>query len=184
VDETIRSLTALGHEVDEVDWRPHGYAELFTTLWRASAARIGVESDRLHLVEPITAWLIRSGRALRARALAEALAAASVFERETIAAFAPYDAVLTPALAQPPRPIGWFDAEDAEMNFSQQVRYAPYSSFVNVAGLPAIVVPVSSDAHGHPVSVQLVGRPGGEHALLSIAAQLERSSEPRHPPGW
>ncbi|CAN5207055.1 amidase [soil metagenome] len=184
VEQAARSLGDLGHGVEDLDWRPQGYAELFTALWRGSAARIRVEDDRLHLVEPVTAWLIRSGRALGARALAEALAAASLFERQTIAAFAPYDAVLTPAIAQSPRPIGWFDAEDAERNFSQQVRYAPYTSFVNVAGLPAIAVPVARDGDGHPVSVQLVGRPGGEHALLALAAQLERTGEPLHPPGW
>ena len=184
VDEAIRTLSGLGHEVDALDWRPRGYAELFTTLWRASAARIPVEEDRLHLLEPITAWLVQSGRALGARDLADALAAAAVFERETITAFAPYDAVLTPALGERPRPIGWFDADDAQENFAQQVRYAPYSSFVNATGLPAIVLPVSQDAAGHPVAVQLVGRPGGEHALLAIAAQLESTRELRHPPVW
>lgn len=184
VARTVNSLAALGHEVDELDWRPHGYAELFTTLWRAGAARIGVEDARLHLVEPITAWLIQSGRALGARDLADALAAATVFEKDTITAFAPFDAILTPALAQSPRPIGWFDSDDAQKNFSQQVQYAPYSSFVNVAGLPAIVLPVSQDSEGSPVAVQLIGRPGGEHALLAIAAQLERGRELQHPPVW
>jgi len=157
---------------------------MFTTLWRASAARIPVESDRLHLLEPITAWLVRAGRALGARDLADALAAGTVFERETITAFAPFDAILTPALGESPRPIGWFDDVDPQENCAQQVCYAPYSSFVNVAGLPAIVLPVSRDAAGHPVAVQLVGRPGGEHALLAIAAQLESTRELRHPPVW
>jgi amidase len=65
------------------------------------------------------------------------------------------------------------------------VQYAPYSSFVNVAGLPAIVVPVTADAGGHPVSVQIIGRPGGEAAIVSVAAQLEahRGDLP-HPPLW
>lgn len=184
VDNTVTALGGLGHDVEALTWSPRGYPELFTTLWRASAARIPVEDAQLHLVEPVTSWLIRSGRALGARELADALAAATVFERETIAAFAPFDAVLTPALAQSPRPIGWFDAEDARRNFSQQVRYAPYSSFVNVAGLPAIVLPVTQDPDGHPVAIQLVGRPGGEHALLAIAAQLERGRGFRPPPGW
>jgi len=184
VEETMTLLGALGHGVDSVDWVPRGYATMFTTLWRASAARIRVEDAQLHLIEPITSWLIQSGCALGARDLADALAAAAVFERETIATFSQFDAVLTPALAQSPRPIGWFDAENAQRNFSQQVRYAPYSSFVNVAGLPAIVLPVSEAPDGHPVGVQLIGRPGGERALLTIAAQLEGSRELRHPPGW
>lgn len=176
---------APGAAVDAFDWRPSGYAELFTTIWRTSAARMALTDAELDLVEPITAWLVREGRRLTGAQVLEALAAATVFERETITAFSPFDAVLTPALALPPQPIGWFDAEDAAKNFSQQVRYAPYSSFVNVAGLPAIVVPVTVDASGHPVSVQLIGRPGGEAAIIALAAVLEErvGSLPR-PPAW
>jgi amidase len=178
-------LDAAGHGVADLHWRPSGYAAMFRTVWRASAARLPLTEAELDLVEPITAWLVREGRALTATRLLDALAAATTFERETIAAFAPYDAVLMPALAQSPRPVGWHDAADAERNFAQQVQYAPYSSFVNVAGLPAIVVPVTTGADGHPVSVQLVGRPGGEADIVSLAAELEadRGALP-HPPIW
>ena len=93
--------------------------------------------------------------------------------------------MLTPAHALPARPVGWFDAEDAGANFAQQVRYAPYSSFVNVSGLPAIVVPVTTDASGHPVCVQLIGRPGGEAMIIALAAELERrAGRMPHPPTW
>lgn len=178
-------LSDAGTRVDAFDWCPRGYAEMFTTIWRTSAARMTLSEAELKLVEPITAWLVSEGQKLSGAQVLEALAAASVFERETITAFAPYDAVLTPALALPPQPVGWFDAHDPERNFSQQVRYAPYSSFVNVAGLPAIVVPVTQDASGHPVSVQLVGRPGGEAAIIAIAAELERrAGRMPHPPLW
>ncbi|WP_159500328.1 amidase [Microbacterium sp. 18062] len=185
VDVAARMLSAAGNGVDDLDWRPRGYAAMFRTIWRASAARLPLSGADLALVEPITAWLVREGRSLRATDLLGALDAASLFERETIAALSPVDAVLTPALAQTPRPIGWFDRDDAERNFAQQVRYAPYSSFVNVAGLPAIVVPVTTGTGGHPVSVQLVGRPGGEAALVGLAAQLETARGPLpHPPVW
>jgi amidase len=90
--------------------------------------------------------------------------------------------VLTPALALPPQRVGWFDRDDPVRGFSQQVRYAPYSSFVNVAGLPAIVVPVTTDASGHPVSVQLIGRPGGEATIVSLAAALEHRAGPMPKP--
>ncbi|MGV2984773.1 amidase [Microbacterium sp. AGC85] len=176
VDIATALLTDAGHGVDPFDWRPRGYAEMFTTIWRTSAARMNLSDAELELVEPITAWLVREGRALTGTQVLEALAAATVFERETITAFAPFDVVLTPALALPPQPVGWFHPTDAAENFSQQVRYAPYSSFVNVAGLPAIVVPVTLSASGHPVSVQLVGRPGGEAGIIALAAELERGA--------
>ena len=179
------TLAGLGHAVTDARWAPQGYAELFQVLWRASAARIPLSEDELARVQPITAWLVREGRALSAPTLLGALAAARTFERETVEAFAGFDAVLTPALALPPQPVGSFDPVDAERNFSQQVEYAPYSSFVNVAGLPAITVPVTRDETGHPVSVQLVGRPGGEAAIIALAAQLEAARGPLpHPPCW
>lgn len=184
-DAAERMLGALGHTVEDAAWRPEGYGPLFRILWRASAARLPLTSAELEMVEPTTAWLVRQGRALEAARVLGALADARAFERATIAAFAPFDVVLTPALALPPRPLGWHDAQDAERGFAQQVQYAPYSSFVNVAGLPAIVLPVTRDESGHPVSVQLIGRPGGERMLLAAAAQLERArGDLPHPPAW
>lgn len=173
VDAASAALTALGHGTDDARWRPRGYAELFRVLWRASAARIPLSDADLDVVEPLTAWLVRQGRGLAASDLLGALSAARVFERETIEAFSPFDAVLTPALALPPQRVGWYDGLGPERTFARQVEYAPFSSFVNVAGLPAVTVPFTRDASGHPVSVQLIGRPGGEATILSLAAQLE-----------
>jgi amidase len=94
--------------------------------------------------------------------------------------------VLTPALALTPRPIGWYSADDPELNFAQQVQYTPFTSFANVTGLPAITLPVFQTDAGIPMGVQLVGRPGGEATLLSIGAQLERRIgwQRRHPSSW
>jgi amidase len=94
--------------------------------------------------------------------------------------------VLTPSLAMTPRPIGWYDVDDGERNFAQQVQFTPYTSMVNVSGLPAITLPVSVTREGLPMGVQLIGRPGGEHVLLALGAQLERrlSWQRRHPPQW
>ncbi|WP_156760141.1 amidase [Microbacterium karelineae] len=166
-------LGSAGHALDEADWRPEGYPEMFATLWRASAARIPVADRDLDRVESLTAWLAREGRALSAERVIGAYQAAAAFERRTIAAFAPFDAVLTPALALSPQAVGWFSSADPEENFARQCSYAPHTSFVNVAGLPAITVPITSEAGERPWSVQLVGRPGGEAAILQLAAQLE-----------
>ena len=186
VELAIAELGALGHGIDGVELDGTDYPRLFTTLWKAGAATLPADGEELDLLEPITAWLVTAGRALGAREVLTALSAASEFERSTIARFAPFDAVITPTLAQTARPNGWFDARDAEENFAQQVRFAPYTSFVNVAGLPAITLPVGVDAAGRPAGVQLIGRPGGEAVLLSLGAQLERRLgwHRRHPPAW
>lgn len=180
-------LDALGHGLEERPLQPEpDYAANFRVIWQAGAARIPAEGEQLDRLEPLTAWLVRRGRELSARSLAEALAFLTGFERRIIRHFAAFDAVLTPALAMTPRPIGWYDGEDAERNFAQQVQYTPFTSFVNVAGLPAIALPVGVTASGLPMGVQLIGRPGREDVLLAIGAQLERrlAWHRRHPRQW
>ncbi|AYF98763.1 amidase [Protaetiibacter intestinalis] len=183
----IAELTALGHGIEElrIPEEP-GYSDAFRTVWQAGAATLPLDDALLELVEPLTRWLVERGRALDARRLGEALAWLAGYERRTIARLAPYDAVLMPALALTPRPVGWYDPDDGEENFAQQVRYTPFTSFVNVAGLPAITLPVHATAEGLPMGVQLVGRPGGERTLLALGAQLERRLrwQRRHPPAW
>jgi amidase len=162
------------------------YAPAFRTIWQAGAARIPAEGEQEELLEPLTRWLMRRGRELSATELGEALSALTAYERSLIRQLSSFDAVLTPALAMTPRPVGWYDQEDGERNFEQQVQYTPFTSMINVSGLPAIVLPVSQTADGLPMGVQLIGRPGGERTLLSLAAQLERRIRwpSRHPAVW
>jgi amidase len=180
-------LDAIGHGLEEFRLEPEeGYAPAFTTLWQGGASGIPIEGEQLDQVEPLTRWLVETGRRIGARELAAALGWLTKYERRLIRQLSRFDAVLTPALAMTPRPIGWYDAEDAMHNFSQQVQYTPFTSFVNVTGLPAIALPVHVTEAGLPMGVQLIGRPGGEDVLLAIGAQLERrlNWDQRHPPQW
>jgi amidase len=175
VSVALAHLGAMGHGIDDLRLEHDGvYLEAFRRLWQISAASIPVDDSRLSLLEPVTEHLVRSGRELGARVVAETLAVLTAFERSVLAQFSRFDVIMTPTLAQTPRPVGWFDAEDADRNFVQQCQYSPFTSFVNVAGLPAITLPVAETADGLPMGVQLIGRPGGESTLLSIGSQLER----------
>ncbi|NLT27358.1 MAG: amidase [Microbacteriaceae bacterium] len=171
--DTLKLAGRLGHRVVELAPSPFPeYFDAFREVWMGGAASLPLDDEALERVEPLTAWLVRTGRERGAGRLAAALATLARFERSIIADYAEVDVVLTPALAMPPRPIGWYDAEDGERNFEQQCRYTPYTSYVNVAGLPAIAMPVA--AHPLPFGVQAIGRPGDEITLLRLAAQLER----------
>ena len=180
-------LDVLGHGLQDYELEPDDtYGPAFRTLWQAGAANIPAEGEELELLEPLTRWLVARGRELSARDLATALSTLTRFERSVIRQFSRFDAVLTPALALTPRPVGWYDQQDPERNFEQQVQYTPYTSFANVSGLPAITLPVAVTDAGLPMGVQVIGRPGGEHTLLAIGAQLERrfAWQRRHPPQW
>ncbi len=175
-DQVRTLLEDCGHTVVDWEWSPRpGYPEAFTTIWKSSAAGLDLSGDQRDLLEPLTAYLVQEGERLSARDLARALRELSLFEEDTIRSFSPVDVVLTPGLATAPPPIGFYDAVDPVRNFRQQVQVTPYSSFVNVAGLPALALPVLCNPEGLPVGIQLIGRPGGDATLLSLGAQLEEA---------
>ena len=187
LDAAVAGFAAMGHGIEQTALVPDpGYAPAFRSLWQLSAARIPADTpEQEALLEPLTRWLLHRGRELTGRQVAEALSTLAAYERSFIRQLARFDAVLTPALALTPRPVGWYDAVDGERNFAQQVQYTPFTSMVNVTGLPAITLPVAQTAAGLPMGVQLIGRPGGEATLLALGAQLERKLrwQDRVPPG-
>jgi amidase len=89
-----------------------------------------------------------------------------------------YDALLTPALAQPPLPIGTLDpcGPDPAGTFERSGHFTPYTAICNVTGSPAISLPLYRREDGLPLGVQLIGRPAQEGALLALAAQLEAAA--------
>ena len=173
VEVATAALTSAGCEVIEIEWQPdRSYHEHFLTVWAVTAAAIDVAAEDEHLLEPLTRYLRDHARTISSVDFSRALVRLKEFERDTIRAFSTVDAVLTPGLAFSPPTIGFFDS-DPETNFRQQVEFTPWTSFVNVAGLPAVVQPTSNAPDGLPMGVQLIGRPGADSALISLALTLE-----------
>jgi amidase len=52
-------------------------------------------------------------------------------------------------------------------------RFYPYCVPWNHLGNPAMSIPAGFDAAGLPLAFQVVGRPGSESTLLSLAGQIE-----------
>ncbi|TBL35696.1 amidase, partial [Verrucosispora sp. SN26_14.1] len=95
------------------------------------------------------------------------------------------DLLLTPALASAPPPATSWSARSWRANMLVNIRYAPYAAPWNIAGLPALVVPVGRRPDGLPLAVQLVGPPGSELLLLGVAGQFEMAAPwTRHAPGY
>jgi len=167
-EEASTLLASLGHEVEDIGM-PFGpdVVPFFETLWYAYATLAPLAPDQEEMLLPLT-------RYLRGRGLA------------TSAVLNAYDAVLTPTLALPPRPVGWFDEVEPAENFERQKRFTPFTALYNVSGQPAVSVPLHWNADGLPIGVMLAGRMGDEATLISLSAQLEQARpwRDRHPPLW
>ena len=195
LEEAAALLAQLGHAVEEIPppWREPGTFDTFATVFTAAiAAGIAAAGElvgrapRPEDVEPLSWLLLERGRALDAPAYLAAVRRLHAIARRVLAATAPYDAVLTPALAQRPVPLGMLrgDGPDPAATFARGGAFTPFTGIANVTGQPAIALPLAHGADGLPVAVQLLGRPAQEGPLLALAAQLEaaRPWADRRPP--
>lgn len=184
-------LEHAGHVVDEALVRyDNRYPDAFTNAWTAGVGSARISPHREPLLAPLTRTFRRRAQQRSSSKLQESLALLRQFQHDTVAQYAQWDLMLTPALAQTPRPVGWFTGSahggerwpaaqwpgDADEDYRKQCEYAPWSSMVNVAGLPAITIPVhwtgGAVGHGLPMGIQLIGPMGSEALLLRVAHQL------------
>jgi amidase len=126
-------------------------------------------------MEPMSWALWQRSRSIDAVQAASVTFELQAFAREIVVWAASYDAILTPALAQPPVAIGALDpcGPDPRGTFRRGGHFTPYTAIANVTGTPAIALPLYQRDDGLPLAVQLIGRPAQEGALLALATQLE-----------
>ena len=92
---------------------------------------------------PLTRWLRARGAATTGAEFVGALSQLQMLTRQWITRTAGYDAVLTPTLASPPVPVGWFrEAGGPADDFVRQERFTPFTAVYNVTGQPAVSVPM------------------------------------------
>lgn len=164
-----------GHEVREADveYAP-GYHEHFRTVWTAALAEAPLPRGAEDQLGPLAAHFLQLARGYAPEHLARSVDRLSRWAADARRQLAAHDVVLTPVLAFAPPRIGTFTALPPAEDYELQCRFTPYTSMVNVMGLPAISVPVLRDADGLSWSVQAIGRPGTESHLLALAARLEQ----------
>jgi len=184
VDEAAGLLRSLGHDVQEVEppWQIEGLSELFGGVFSVHIATQIVYSGMVAGREPTAedmepmSWAIHqmtkqidSVHGLMMEIQLQALT------RQLVEFLSPYDALLTPALAERPLPLGTLDtaAPDPMSTFTRSGYFTPFTPIFNASGQPAISLPLYEREDGLPLAVQLAGRPAEEATLISLARQLE-----------
>ncbi len=184
VTEAAGLLRELGHEVEEVDppWQIEGLTELFGAVFCThiglSIAFSGMVAGRDPVAEDMEpmSWAIFSMvQKLNAVEGFGATVRLQAFTRQLVQFMEPYDALLTPALAERPLALGTLDpaAPNPLETFTRSGLFTPFTPVFNASGQPGISLPLFHGEDGLPLAVQLAGRPAQEATLLALATQLE-----------
>jgi amidase len=177
-------LGSLGHAVEELDldWARFDLLPDFTrtfgpmvSLTTLVGGRIAGREPTEEDVEPLTWALWELARSQDTIAFLSAMGRLENAARKIVGLLDPYDAIVTPSLAQRPVAIGELHGRgpDPWAHYRRSGYFTPYSGIVNITGLPAITLPLYHGSDGLPTGVQLIGRPVREDVLLALAAELE-----------
>jgi amidase len=186
-EDASKLLADLGHEVEDVEL-PFGpdAVPMFELLWYSMATLAPIDPAQEGELLPLTQYLRRKGAAVTATELIFAQAYLQGVMRPAMTLLNSYDAFLSPTIAVPPVPVGYFDEVEPAENFERQKRFTPYTALYNISGQPAVNLPLYWNDQGLPIGVMLAGRVGDEATLISLSAQIEaaRPWRDRHPAIW
>ncbi len=186
-----RACAALGHEVTELAC-PFSTQLLddFLSYW-GFLAWLQVKTARLMLhrgfdrtrVEPWTSGLAATFTAGR-RATVAAIRRLRRFERVFAALMERHDVLVSPTVACPAPPLGYLATDQPFATKFERIRaYCPFTAPYNVAGAPAISLPLGRSRAGLPIGVQFGAARGRDRTLLELATSLEAAHPwPRRAP--
>jgi len=173
----LQEFEAMGHEVELVTapWDPDEVGALFGTLASAGVARVVTAHPGWEaLVTPAIRAQAEAGLALSSADYVRAMDRIAVLRAELHDWLGEGHAVLTPASAIMPWPKAEPFPPEVDGRKAGPRAGAIFSTVLNLAGLPAAVVPCGLGARtGLPVGLQIMGGPSSEARLLDLAAQFE-----------
>ncbi|MGI5132314.1 amidase [Pseudonocardia sp. CA-107938] len=197
-DECLRAATAtatvladMGHTVEPV--APLSYSEravtgYLTHIMDASVAQLPYADPAL--AEPYLQFRMERARRATAADYVTSALLLQLESRDVVAQFGrDFDLVLSPTMATLPVPAGVLVAEanaDPEGPRLTEMRMVSFTSWVNLAGLPAVSLPLHVSAEGLPVGTQLVAGPWQDDLLIRVASSLEEAMpwRSRRPPAF
>lgn len=166
-------LEGLGHRVEEARIRyDERYPAAFRTTWTAGLGLLELEEGADRRLTPLARRYRELARARSRSAQLDAAATITAIAADMRRQWGTFDIILTPGLAHMPPRIGAFTELDPDADYQAQCAWTPYTSMVNVSGLPAIAIPTLRLESGLSAGAHLIGREGSEKQLLQLAAQL------------
>jgi amidase len=185
IEATADLCRSLGHTVTEARPEIDGVAFMndFTLLWAAGAAEVAQlvqanagQTPLDQLLEPLTLGLVQIYQSQGPAALGAAVARLQQVAAGYAAFFNTVDVLLTPVLSKPPLPLGEIAPTlPMDVGFARVQDYVGYTPLQNVAGAPAISVPLGWSQTGLPIGSHFSAAKGQERRLLELAFELEQA---------
>ncbi|MBN8943450.1 MAG: amidase [Rhizobiales bacterium] len=192
LEQTARLCASLGHQLEPARLPIEGdeFFRHFMVAWSGGAARAvqmakAEGCDPETMLEPWTLFLAAHARAQAADAGPLAAAYFTEVARRFDRFFSDYDVMLTPVVDDEPPALGYLGPDVAgPQMWDRLVKYVAYTPVHNVAGTPAMSVPLGMSPSGLPIGSQFAARIGGEKTLFDLAFALEQVSPwaQRRPP--
>ena len=172
LSSVVSLLEGLGHSTFPADPTYAGVQQSFLVRYLAGAADdLGALADP-SVTEPRTRLVGALGRRLGGRPLRRALQLGRTAAGRLADLPQGAQVLLMPTMAGPPAQVG---SLTGTRTLALAGRRVPFTPAWNVTGQPALSIPAGMSSDGTPLAVQLVGAPGSEALLLSVAAQLEKA---------
>jgi amidase len=184
VADTAEVLRSLGHVVEQRDPNWGGIGNNITPRYLRGVAEDVATVPRPERLERRTRGFARLGRLITDSMFERALRGRRADIARVNAIFESHDVLMTPVMGGTALPVRRWEGRGALRTILGMSRFYPYCVPWNHIGNPAMSVPAGFAADGMPLAVQIIGRPGDEATLLSLAAQLEaeRPWADKHPP--
>jgi Asp-tRNA(Asn)/Glu-tRNA(Gln) amidotransferase A subunit family amidase len=136
-----------------------------------------LEAEIERQVEPLT-WITAKGaQRITGIGFLQAIQSAHAIGRQVASFFQRFDVLLTPTMACQPLRIGDLALDHPDVGvWGRNLRQTiAFTQLMNVAGNPAMSVPLYWSDAGLPIGVQFSAAFGDEPTLLRLAAQLEQA---------
>ena len=182
-EQTARLLEDLGHTVIEVDPpAPATFSDDFLLYWAFLAMALLTGGRRMHgrtwlkaNHDALTVGLARHARRNLHR-LPGAINRLRRSSRDAALFFDKYDVSLTPTLATPTPKIGHLDpTQDYDTLVDRLLDWVAFTPLQNMAGTPAVSLPLATTATGLPQGMMLGAGFGHEAVLIELAYELEQA---------
>ena len=181
LEDTVRLLSDLGHDVREVDPRYPDPTPAFVPQFFAGIRAEADAVEHYRRLERRTRETYRMGAWVTPRVRQWALDRTEQVSVKANRVFDDIDVLLTPSIAHRPPTVGILGGRGTVSSALAAMPAIAYAALWNVAGNPAASVPCGIAPDGLPTAVQLVGRTDDEATLLSLSAQIEAA---RPFPAW